>query len=155
MKLILGNGRTISYQEQRKQMVHLGDYHILLESQLGQEGQSIIPIQQIRPGNRFSPVLARLSIDCNFNSAFKPSRLTVSALPLLPFPNLKTSSPEGQYRIGSHSCLNEKANQSYERALPQVGSHLTRRRKVRMLRAHSMPSGFGNRQSVNCQPRYF
>lgn len=30
-------------------MVHLGDYPILLESQLGQEGQSIIPIQQIRP----------------------------------------------------------------------------------------------------------
>ena len=39
----------------------------------------------------------------------------------LPFPNLKTSCPEGQYRIGSHSCLNSKANQSYERALPRVG----------------------------------
>lgn len=34
-ELGLVNGRTISYQEQRKQMVHLGDYHILFESKLG------------------------------------------------------------------------------------------------------------------------
>ena len=41
-------------------------------------------------------------------------------------PSVQTSSPSGEYRIGSHSCLNSKANQSYERALPRVGSHLTR-----------------------------
>lgn len=74
---------------------------------------------------------------------------------LLRYSLIEESWPSGQYRIGSHSCLNSKGNQSYERALPRVGSHLTRRRKVRRLRAHSMPSGFGNRQSVNCQPRDF
>jgi hypothetical protein len=41
-------------------------------------------------------------------------------------PSVQTSGPSGEYRIGSHSCLNSKANQSYERAQPRVGSHLTR-----------------------------
>ncbi|KAK4414715.1 hypothetical protein Salat_2578400 [Sesamum alatum] len=40
--------------------------------------------------------------------------------------SVQTSSPSREYRIGSHSCLTSKANESYERVLPRVGSHLTR-----------------------------
>ncbi|KAK4414705.1 hypothetical protein Salat_2577400 [Sesamum alatum] len=35
-------------------------------------------------------------------------------------PSVQTSSPSGEYRIGSHSYMNSKANQSYERALPRI-----------------------------------